>query len=997
MSNLANESSVQTSARPPMMGVSNNPLLHLQHSDLRPVPAGVSIASLRPETKGKLRCYVNGVALYPITTRQWQHHVRLLGVGREDDARRYLARSMRRALNWQRTITRPGDVIAWHEVLEDKDTLRTVLLIAAVVVAWWNPGNYGALLAFGIQAASAIFLPPTNPQQDAQAQGGSVYSTSLTGNQARLDQPIWRNCGLTKITPPLAGQMHYEYIDPDDDGLDADQYLRVPYAIGTGKNDVVRTFIGKTPIDHYQDIKLANYLPPGTQPTQVLCNVLTSTEVTGIELDSGRFAGGYVASQPDRTCASFGLDFAASQGLGTATGGEVTVSWRVEVREIDRFGRPISTWRIVASESRTAATNTPQRWSYKYPLITPARIEVRVARTDVKDTSPGTRSSLQWIGLRGYLEQPAPLNADTAHYELVIRASEQLGAQSQRDVSMLVQAYARTWHPDTGWSCALGDYDSYTATRNPAWYLGDLLADPVWGLGLPDERIDLQGLYDWAQTCDARQDRFDYTFDGSMNAWDAAQLIARAGRARVFRRFGVVTLARDELVTLPVTAFSPRNTVPDSMTSAEKLPTREVADGVIVEYTSNITWDIATIECPCPGFTVTDETDPRYNPALPKMTRPVFQRLEGIKGATHAEREGLYEAARMMLRTRSVNCTTEMEGVAVCFADPIRWQPEVGGFGQSGDVAFWNLATLTMGLTEPIDWAGSDTTYLTLMRDDGSLTTAVAVIPGPTPYDVVLPAAPDFELVLDDARRERPKFFIGHLDQLVRVTSITDGGKTEAEEGQEGAQLYSIAGFVDDERVHQADVHLLPGPGDVQDPVDTSALPPDNMLLVHLTDHNAYDPGAVALPPPAPTGQILGHVGLDARAEYTLTNDGHGYARTMYAPFGAGTVTPFASEWVYGSTIDTTTAALYEVRATYKPGLPPDFAFISTGTVVDAPPNFGDPVDVWLSLDTTRTWGQHGEYIGCVLLIEIREVANPSVIQTYGTVVLANYDRTVPH
>ena len=62
------------------------------------------------------------------------------------------------------------------------------------------------------------------------------------------------------------------------------------------------------------------------------------------------------------------------------------------------------------------------------------------------------------------------------------------------------------------------------------------------------------------------------------------------------------------------------------------------------------------------------------------MTRPVFQRLEGIKGATHAEREGLYEAARMMLRTRSVQCTTEMEGVSVCFADPIRWQPEVGGY-----------------------------------------------------------------------------------------------------------------------------------------------------------------------------------------------------------------------------------------------------------------------------------------------------------------------------
>lgn len=958
---------VRTSAREPMMAICSNPLLHLDASQLRPVRSGATVASLRPDVRGMLRCYMNGEPLYPITSRQWQYHVRLLAAGRKEDADRYLARAVRRALNWQRTITRPGDVIAWHEVLQDKDTLRMVLAVVAIAVAWWNPGGYGALLAFGISAASALFLAPTNPQQDAQAQGGSVYSTSLTGNQARLDQPIWRNCGLTKITPAYAAQPYYEYVDSDGDGLDTDQYLHVVFAIGTGKHDVLRAFIGKTPLDHYQDILVANYLPPGTQPTQVLCNVVSSSEVSGIELTSGRYAGGYVTCQPDRTCISLGLDIAATQGLGTSTGNPVTVSWRVEVREIDRFGRPAGVWRVIANETRSAATNTAQRWSYKYTLTTAARVEVRVARTDVTNTDPGTRSALQWIGLRGYLEQPAPLNAHTAHYELVIRASEQLGAQSQRDISMIVQAYARTWNPITGWSATLGDYANYTATRNAAWYDADLLADPVWGLGLTDERIDLQGFYEWAQTCDTRQDRFDYTFDSASNAWDAAQLIARAGRARIFRRFGVVTLARDELVTLPVTAFSPRNTVPGSMTMTEVLPTLEVADGVIIEYTSNITWDIATIECPAPGYTVSDETDPRYNPALPKMTRPVYQRLEGIKGAKHAEREGLYEAAKMLLRTRTAQCTTEMEGVAVCFADPIRWQPEVGGYGQSGDVAFWNAAALTMGLTEPVDWAGSETTYLTLMRDDGSLTGAVAVTPGPTAYDIVLPAIPDFELVLDDGTRERPKFFLGHLDQLVRVTAIADGGKSEAEEGQEGAQLYDIAGFVDDERVHQADVHLLPGPGEIQDPVDTSggSDEDDHLFIVNWIDKDISSMNTGA---------------FDCLAQIYLGNDGHAHQDGL----SLGVPPDFPHQWMLFGTVDTATAALYEVRATLVSrdsiGTPDRDA---SGLPVMAASS--NPLDVWLNLGTTRHWdvaldAAAGTLVGVYgtttrVRIEIRDIA----------------------
>jgi len=974
----------------PVMGVSRNPLLDLREIDMHPVPVGVSLASLKPEAKGALRCYRNGEPLYPVTGRQFKHYQQMNRKGRADDARRYLGRAARRGLNWQNAKTRPGDIVTWHEIPQDKEDGRTLLQIAAVIVSIAYPAF--APYAAAAMVAFNIFVPPTqrNLQQLDAANG--VFSTSLDGNQARLDQPIWRNCGLNKITPPFAAQPYYEFLpsgkkDGEGRDIDADQYYFVVFAVGMGRNDPRRVLIGKTPATHFQDILESNYLKPGEQPHRALCNVTTSTEVAGLEMESdGRYIGGYVASQPRRKAVRIGIDMAATQGLGTTeTVGEdagqpkpITISWRIEAREIDNYARPLTTWVVLGDEERTGNTNTPQRWTSTYTLTTPARVEVRAVRTDIKDTNPNTRNALQWIGLRAYLQDGAPLQQHCAHYEIVMRASEQLSGQAQRDFAIINQGYARTWHPDTGWSCFGGEYDSYTATRNPAWYLADLWTDPNWGEGLPDERIDLQGLYEWSLVCDARQDRFDYTFDKSMNAWDAAQLIARAGRARCFRRFGINTIARDDLQTLPKTAFSPRNTLPGTMACDETTPGLNVSDGYVIEFKSNVSWDVDTVDCPCPGFTVRDPGDPRHDPALPIMSRPIFDRIDGIQGAIHAEREGLFQAAAMMLRTRTVSCTTTMEGMVLAYMDPLRWQPEVGGFGQSGDVTFWNPETLVMGLSEPADFAGSGSSFLTLMRDDGSLTDAVEVTPGLTTREVQLPSAPDFEIILDDGTRDRPKFFLGHLDQMARITSIADGGKSDADDGEEGAQLFEITGFIDDERVHTADLHLLPGPGEIQDPVDDGDDAGggdgggDTLILIRLTAHELVD------------GQAIGGGGI--KVEFTMRNNGT-MSITQVRNDEPDTH-DVVSEWALVP-VEVTDAARFEVMVA-----PPAWA---------NPSVFGSAINTWLSLDTERSWycnGTNGGGEGVVgvdgvripLQVTIREIATGAVqeSQTFGMTVWAS-------
>lgn len=899
-----------------VVGICSNPLVGMHPRDMRPCPLGVSIASLAPAPEGSLICRVNGEW---VLRESWASH------------------------------TRAGDVIEFYDLPQDKESLRSILQVASIIASFIAPQF--APYFFAAAAAYNLLVPPTQPKAPPRPEAtGETFSTSLTGNQARLDQPIWRICGRREINPPFAAQPYFEFrpkVGIDDPNLDNEQYFFALFAIGVGDYDIIAK-IGNTPLSRFADIVTAQYLAPGVAPSTVVANVTTADEVSSQVLDSGRYVGGFAACAPQRTCASIGVDVVATRGLGKTEA--LTVTWRVEYRPINDFGQSIGAWAVIGSESRTAFTSTPQRWSVKYDLPAAARVEVRLVRTDIKDEDPAALHEIAWTGLRAYLAEPAPLNEHTAHFEVVMRASSQLSQNASRDVRLITYGKARTLNADLTWNAPV-------VTRNWVWWVLDLITSTTWGLSRPDDRVDLQSFYDLAVDAEARQDRFDYTFDSTMNGWDAMQLIARAGRSRVFRRNGVISIARDALSDLSVTAFTPRNCEP-KMQIAEKLRTHRTPDGIIVEYQDHRTWEWTPIECPLPG--------------VDEIGDPVRIRLDGVTGETHAHREGLYEAANLLYRTRTVDFKTEMQGMLPAYMSPVDFIADVAGYGHSGDVAFWDVGALTATLTEPADFTGGPL-FLTLIRDDGTLTDAVEVAAGATPYEVVMPEAPDFELVLDRGDRERPKYLLGVRD-VVKVLSIADGGKTD-----DGAQLFEIKGVIDDERVHAADVSLLPGPGDVQDPVgDPDDDPGDSggggtLVLPRITDHtfrSQYESG-------------IGVLEDDITAAFTLHNDGTLTWALDNGSFGpsSGSIT---HEWAPFGPIDVVDAALFEVRATVVSSDSADGNEVFTGTVGS-----------WLSLDTNRTWQLVSPFVSDiadrsatrVLFIEIRDVAT-SVVQDSAYIML---------
>lgn len=902
---------------PASMVVCDNPLMPPREGVLTTI--GTPLWELAPATQSPLMLRVNG---------QW------------------LMRS-----HWWRPVL-PGDVIEWHVIAMGGGGSRTLLQIILAVASAYVGGLPGLVLNLVGNALINALIPIQQPTQGTTQSPGSVYTVATSANQARLNQPIPVLYGRNLTYPDYAGQPYAEYANND-------QFFYAVYTIGQGSYNIERLQIDDTPINHFQDVTY-EVLPPGVQPTIARANVVTAPEVAGQDMKSGLRIGGFAACGPKSLCSAIGIDIVFQKGLGLANDagviGNLSATVQIDARNIDDFGVATGAWYSLGTETITRATSTPQRVTFSYTLpggyVQPfaggfrfvvgpgARIEVRVTRTDVRNDNIRALHDMAWGGLRAYLTAAAPLCATATHLAVRIRASEQLSGLSQRKIGIISRRKLRTW--------AANVWGPEIETRNPFWARLDKLTNTTYGDGLADSRIDLQTHADLAAVADARQDRLDIVFDSKVTSIDADRTMLMVCRSVPFQRAGVMTVARDSLQTLPVTAYTSRDIVPGSMTINYSLATELTADAVIVEYFDNRSWDWREVLCKAPGVTT--------------PVNAVRQRIMGITGAKHAEREGLYMAAQNVYRRKFPKWTTEMQGLLPAYGSPVMFAPALPGWGQAGDVAFWNSNTLVMGLTEPAVFTAGVNHFISIVRDDGSVTPAIAVTPGPTEYDVVLASAPlmadnvtVFPLVLDDANRERSKFVFGASGQhriMVRVLGIRKNGKTK-----EGAQLVEMSSVADDVRVHTVDNALLPGPGVIQDPVDSipgGDTGGGSLTLVNLTDRN-YTTATSS-----------------TNCTFTITFAPNGSVNIVLNGTNGSNTFP-AGEWMQYGVIEATTAALYEVRLTARDG-----GALSSGTA-----------GVWLGLGVSRAFaavalnpGGTGEIPNVRdldWLIEVREIASTLV------------------
>lgn len=732
----------------------------------------------------------------------------------------------------------PGMVAAWGMPFSTAGTVASMTFAGHLVSA--------GLILLGNALISAVIGTPSGSSVGQGDVASSVYSVDAQGNSAKVFQPIPVQYGRMKYFPNFAAQPYsYFYREVPDiievrpdilksagpSGIDHSHGLQYYYALfclGQGHYDIENILIADADIDSFQDVYY-NVLAPGERPINVNPCVVTSDAVNGMSLDEGTWVGPFPICGPDRRAHRIDLHFVFPQGLcrldDKGKANPRSVQFFIQFRFIDDRGNPYGNWFNIYNSNEgvtfTASSLTPQRRSIHTNFVADAitnepayyRLECRVMRNGVRDKDDQKDiSSVQWSGLAAYLNEPAPLCETATHLEIVMRASEQLSSVSQRKISVVATRKVPSWDDPTP-----------TASRSPARALFDKWTNKVYGDGMPVDRIDIEMLRQLDALSNERQDYFDYVFENRVSSQEADQTIAKSIRSVALQRQGVKTVVRDELCDMPLTLFNPTNIAEKSVTLDYVQITEETTDGVIVEYFSNLKWDWEEVECPGPGRTYSNTSNPQYNPALPVMENPARITLNGVTDRKHAEREGLYYAYTNALRRQFATWTTELQGALVYYGAPVLLSTTLYASQQGGEIRDYDgdVMQLTNGVR-----AGK----IVLMRNDGSLTEPMGfTIVDPNTNSIRLHGMPDFTVNYGDYASERTKYVILEgemIRRIVKILSITPKGI-----GDNGAPMYELKGVVDVPEVHTVDNFLLvpdapyvppvPGPDDPTPPSPT--------------------------------------------------------------------------------------------------------------------------------------------------------------------------------
>lgn len=702
-----------------------------------------------------------------------------------------------------------------------------------------------ALLNVVMPVPSAPNLPAPSP----------TYSLAAQGNQARIEQAIPVQYGRILTYPDFAAQPYREFSGDDE-------YLFQLLCLGAGEFDIEELRIEDTPITSFPEIEY-EVIPPGGELTLFPSAVVSSVEVSGQELvgateatwaqagtttitvtetDHGRAVGqavqlefttgagptgvyvisavpgtnsfrvtaassatasgdvivrsvlggaeGFTASASETVATHLAVDLVLPRGLyamgSSGRLNDASLRVIVEARQIDANGAALGAWAQIADVTLTDRTSTPVRRSIRRSVSPRGRYAMRAWRVDVKSEDSSDGHEVALAGLRAYLREAEDFGPVTL-IALRMKATNNLSLQASRKVAVLATRKIPVW-TGSAWTAP-------QATRSIAWAIADAARNGDYGAKLAEARIDLAGLLaldaEWA----ARGDAFDGRFDSASSWWEAVAKIAQVGRAKIFLQGGKLRVVRDGATSLPIALFSMRNIVKGSFSIDYAMPTGQTADAVEVSYFDAASWSERRVTAKLPG-----------SAGLRPMKVPLF----GCTARAQALREGLYMAASNTYRRRSIRFETEMEGFIPSLGDLIAVQHDMPGWGAQAEALAWDEASLTLTVSEPMDWGGT-AHYAGLRRADGSVSGPWAVTRGAADDRLVFAALPDVT-PYTGSDRERSHVAFGAATTwaaLCKVVAITP----------RSSHRVAIEAVPDDPSVHTAET------GQVAAPIRISSLP----------------------------------------------------------------------------------------------------------------------------------------------------------------------------
>lgn len=275
--------------------------------------------------------------------------------------------------------------------------------------------------------------------------------------------------------------------------------------------------------------------------------------------------------------------------------------------------------------------------------------EIRATKLDPDEGDSSTKMWKKYVTSLKSLKNTPPINpvVPITIVELRIRATGQLNGNIER-FSAIATSKLRTWD-GSAWVVA--------PTRNTAWVYLDILSGTANPKAIPDSRIDLDRLKEWAVRCDNVDAGFaeplgtcDIVIDRSYTIWELLQSVAVTGRAAPGMRDNLYSVIIDDANRQPVQMFTPRNSWNlQSQRTYVKEP-----HGLRVKWVDPVNdWGPGEITVYNTGYNATNATE--------------FEDLQSF-GMTRPEqvtRWGRYMLAQGRLRQERFSLETDIENI-VC-------------------------------------------------------------------------------------------------------------------------------------------------------------------------------------------------------------------------------------------------------------------------------------------------------------------------------------------
>lgn len=622
---------------------------------------------------------------------------------------------------WDSICPREGQLLNVQATVMGGDNIfRTIALIAVVVVAAAVTGGaaagvFGASFAAGTVGASiagavigiggsllvnAIFSPkaPDVSVNGQYEKASPTYSLAGGSNNSRPYESMPVIMGNHQFFPDFGSKPFTQY-------LGADQYLYQIFHLGLSTADTSNWKIGTNPITNYTDYEFHNTDVNGKM-TDFPGNVDTSA---GAALT---YAAGTIVRTTSTHTYQVAIDIEGVLLYQNDEGGldERTVQVKVEYRPTGSgsySAAPIVAYGDGFASlgggvfSVTGNSQKPRRGTIYFD-VTDGEYDVAVTRLTPDSTDSRESTTTNFTVLRSY-------QLDQANYigqkriGLTIKASEQLNGTVNK-LSVYAEAYA-TYYDGADWVTA--------KTSNPAhWFMhfakGQYASNGklLFGIGLSDSQLDLDGLAQWADFCDTELLTFNAVLDNNQTCANILDAISKCGFGSpswASGKLGVVYDARD---AAPTMTFGMSNIIRDSFDVA--YITEQLADEIVVRFRDpNKEWEQNEVRV-----------------LVPDVTNPLRSSSVDLFGCTDQDMAGKYAnyiAAQQYYRRRRISWDTDFEGFVCQRGDVVLLSHDLTQWGYSGRIISSDgFESVQLDRSVP---RNGQIEHLMLIRPDGSTST----------------------------------------------------------------------------------------------------------------------------------------------------------------------------------------------------------------------------------------------------------------------------------